>query len=137
MRSAATRVGSFAITFSVTFAQGCFAPQYVSLRASTSRSPFAHSVTLYGPVPTAALIELKSAVVAPFAIFAGTMNTRANSNASFGFGDFVLMTSVSSPCFVMLAMPRTNCAKEFGELGTFGTRSYVAITSSALKALPS
>ena len=85
----------------------------------------------------AAFIELKSAVVALFATFAGTINTRPNSNASFGFGVLVLMMSVSSFCLVMLAMPRTNCANEFGELGTLGTRSKVAITSSALNSLPS
>jgi hypothetical protein len=88
-------------------------------------------------VPTTALPALKSAVVAPFAAFAETMKMLARSESSCGLGALVFTRIVWSSTFLTDSMPRVNCAKELGELGTLGTRSMVKITSSAVNGLPS
>src|SRR5512141_1154281 len=85
----------------------------------------------------AALPELKSAVVAPFATLAETTKMVARSERSCGLGALVLTTMVRSSTFCTDSMPRVNWAKELGELGTLGTRSMVKITSSAVKGVPS
>src|SRR5687768_2733464 len=136
-RSEASRAGSLAIVRSVTFAHGCFPPQYPSKRSTSRSSPVVYLTSLYGPVPTTALPELKSAVVAPFAAFACTMKMLAKSEVSCGFGALVFTTIVWSSTFLTDSMPRVNWANELGELGTLGTRSMVKITSSAVKGVPS
>ena len=85
----------------------------------------------------AAFPELKSAVVAPFAVLAEMIQTLARSLGSIGLGALVRITIVWSSTRVTFSMPRVNCEKEFGELGTLGTRSMVNSTSSAVKGDPS
>src|SRR5688572_27893862 len=133
----ARRAGSRAMVRSVTRAQCCLPPQYASKRSTSSSSPVTNFTSLYGPVPTTALPELKSAVVAPFAAFACTMKMLAKSESSCGFGALVFTRMVWSSTFFTDSMPRVNWAKELGELGTLGTRSMVKITSSAVKGVPS
>src|SRR5690349_16242486 len=96
-----------------------------------------NSTSLYGPVPIAALPELKSSVVAFSATALGTMYTAARSLGSSTCGDAVLKMTVYGSTIFVSTMGFTNVAYDDGLLGTPGTRLYVATTSSAVNGEPS
>ena len=135
--SAATRAGSLVSRRSVALSHVVFPPHQASFLASSRRSPLAKRTNLYGPVPIAALPLLKSSVVAPVAAFFEMMYTVERSFGSSGCGFSVVMISVCGSVAMMVLIGRTYVEKEDGEFGTFGTRSTVKITSSAVKSLPS
>ena len=119
------------------FSQGVLPPHQASLRTSSSRSPFAKRENLYGPVPIAALPVLKSSVLAPVAAFLEITYTVARSLGSNGCGFSVVITRVCESTALIDLMFFTYVENDDGELGTFGTRSNVNTTSSAVKSAPS
>ena len=94
----ATRAASLAISLRTWRAQGSFGPQKPSKRSST-RSPLGcHDTYLYGPVPIAALPELKASLalsfVRPAAAFAETINRRIKSFGKVGAAPSVITSTV-------------------------------------------
>ena len=91
---------------SVTFSHGVLPPHHASLRTSSMRSPFVNFASLYGPVPIAALPELKSSVDA-FANCLLMIAICVMSDGISGYGCAVLKrivygstTSIFWICFV-------------------------------------
>jgi hypothetical protein len=82
--SAAIRDGSDVISRNVTLSHAGRGPQYASLRASSMRSPLAKRTNFHGPVPTIALPESKSALVASCAARFDTMITLDMSDGMLG-----------------------------------------------------
>ena len=73
----------------MTFSHGALPSHHASLRASSMRSPLGTRTSLYGPVPMAALPELKSSVLA-FAKALLMIATCVMSEAISGYGSAVL-----------------------------------------------
>ncbi len=96
--SCATRAESFGISLRTTFCHGEAPRQWPSKRSSTSSSFGVQETNRYGPVPIAALPELKASLalslVRPAAAFAETMNRRMKSFGSVGAGPSVTTWSV-------------------------------------------
>ena len=88
-------------------------------------------------MPIIALPELKSSVFALSATAFGTISTALRSLGSSGCGLAVFRRRVYGSTARMSVIWRTKTANEAGLFGTLGTRLKVAMTSSAVKSLPS
>ena len=96
----------------------------------------ANRASLYGPVPIAALPELKSSVLA-FAYCLLMIAICVMSDGISGYGCAVLKRIVYGSTTSILVICFVYAVNGDGLFGTFGTRSIDATTSAAVKSLPS
>jgi len=113
------------------------APVTVVAGQQQPAAPIPAEVAVGAPVPIAAVVPSKSAVVLPEAACWETMDSALRSLGNSGAGPLVSIRTVSGSIPSDRPIDFASIAKEEGLFGTFDARSSENTTSSAVKDVPS